>query len=44
MNPEQTVPNLEKGESNAPADDAAPFINLNTHALNLNDFRKHSSA
>ena len=42
MNPEHTVPDLEKGVSNGPADDAAQFIN--THAHNLDDFGKNSSA
>ena len=44
VNPEQTVPDLEKGVSNGPVDDAAQFINLNTHAHNLNDFGENSSA
>ena len=44
VNPEQTVPDLKKGVSNGPTDDAAQFINLNTHAQNLNDFGENSSA
>ena len=44
MNPEQTVPDLEKGVSNGLADDASQFINLNTHAHDLNDFGENSTA